>query len=362
MRRAWRIPFLAAALLSLSYGVWLGLLRIGWALPLPWPDQLILHGPLMIGGFLGTLIGLERAVGYARPWAYAAPFCTAAGAALLVFGPPGPLAPALITAGGLVVVAIFVNVVRREPSLYATTMALGVGLWVIGDLHWIAGRAIYTVVPWWIGFVVLTIAGERLELNRLRRPPRIVSMAFSGAALMTIAGIVAISRGVDGGRILGGGLIAVSIWLVSFDIARRTIRQAGLVRYTAVCLLSGYAWLGVGGVAAAATNNWTPGPAYDAILHTTFLGFVMAMIFGHAPIVLAAVLGRPLPYRSIFYSHLALLEISVALRVTGDFLEELARWRVWGALLNSLTLILFLANTVWAVSSTPADVRARARS
>ena len=39
------------------WGIWMGLLRIGWALPLPKPDQLILHGPLMIGGFLGTLIG-----------------------------------------------------------------------------------------------------------------------------------------------------------------------------------------------------------------------------------------------------------------------------------------------------------------
>jgi hypothetical protein len=36
-------------------------------LPLPWPDQLILHGPLMVGGFIGTLIGLERAVGISKP-------------------------------------------------------------------------------------------------------------------------------------------------------------------------------------------------------------------------------------------------------------------------------------------------------
>src|SRR5437763_1130290 len=97
MPRAWRAPLMVAALLSLMWGVWLGLLRIGWSLPLPWPDQLILHGPLMIGGFLGTLIGLERAIGIARPWAYVGPLASASGAAWLTLGPPGPAGPILIT-------------------------------------------------------------------------------------------------------------------------------------------------------------------------------------------------------------------------------------------------------------------------
>src|SRR5438093_11863841 len=114
MRRAWRAPLMAAALLSLTWGVWLGLLRIGWALPLPWPDQLILHGPLMVGGFLGTLIGLERAVGIAKAWGYAAPLLTAAGSVLLVFGPPGSSGPLLVTVGSAVVVAVFAVVLWRE--------------------------------------------------------------------------------------------------------------------------------------------------------------------------------------------------------------------------------------------------------
>lgn len=47
-------PLVALALLSMAWGAWLGLLRLGWALPILWPDQLILHGPLMIGGFVGA--------------------------------------------------------------------------------------------------------------------------------------------------------------------------------------------------------------------------------------------------------------------------------------------------------------------
>src|SRR5881628_3142678 len=120
-RRAWRAPLMVVALLSLTWGVWLGLLRIGWALPLPWPDQLILHGPLMIGGFLGTLIGLERAIGLARPWVYAGPLASATGVLLLVLGPPGPAGPFLITISSGVMTVAFITIVRRQASLFAST-------------------------------------------------------------------------------------------------------------------------------------------------------------------------------------------------------------------------------------------------
>ena len=37
--RARRVPILVAAALSLACGVWLGLIRLGWNLPLPWQDR-----------------------------------------------------------------------------------------------------------------------------------------------------------------------------------------------------------------------------------------------------------------------------------------------------------------------------------
>jgi hypothetical protein len=48
-----------------------GLVRLGWALAAPAPLAAF-HGPLMVAGFLGTVIGLERAVALGRLWAYAA--------------------------------------------------------------------------------------------------------------------------------------------------------------------------------------------------------------------------------------------------------------------------------------------------
>jgi hypothetical protein len=351
-RRVWRAPMLAMAALSLIWGVWLGLLRLGWALPLPWPDQLILHGPLMIGGFLGTLIGLERAVGIARRWAYAAPVLTGVGSLWLVLGSPGPIGPLLITLGSATVVVVFVVVLHQHRAMCVLTMLTGAAAWVAGNVLWLAGFSLYRVVPWWMLFLVLTIAGERLELNRLLRPRPIVRTFFSAAVLVLIAGAAIGLRWPEAGiRVVGAGLCALAGWLAANDIARRTLRQAGLTRFIAVCLLSGYIWLGVGGVIAIISAAAEPGVRYDAILHAIFLGFVVPMIFGHAPVVFPAILGRPMRYRGRFYLHLILLHASVALRLTGDLVEDLGRWRAWGGLLNTVALLLFLVNTLSSVVS-----------
>ena len=80
------------------------------------------------------------------------------------------------------------------------------------------------------------------------------------------------------------------------------MRGKGLTRFIAVCLLSGYAWLAVGGAVIVAAGGLAPGsPSYDAALHALALGFVFAMVFGHAPIIFPAVLRVAVPYHPTFY-------------------------------------------------------------
>ncbi len=345
-RAARRLPLLAIGMLSMACGTWLGLVRLGWNLPLPWPDRLIAHGPLMVCGFLGTLISLERAVALRARWGYAAPVVVAAGALVLDLGPPGPLAPLLITIGSIVVVAIFVVVWRRQPSLFIATMTLGAVAWVAGNVQWLGGAAIFRVVFWWLAFLVLTIAGERLELNRVLRPTVLVRAMFVLATASILAGAAAAARWPGPGlRLLGAGLVAMTWWLAHNDVARRTVRQQGVTRFMAVCLLSGYAWLGFGGILAIVTGIPTMGLLYDTMLHAVFLGFVMSMVFAHAPVILPAILGIPLPYRATFYLHVGVLHVSLILRVAGDLVDSLGRWRVWGGLLNVVALLLFVFST-----------------
>lgn len=100
------------------------------------------------------------------------------------------------------------------------------------------------------------------------------------------------------------------------------------------------------------TSAPVAGLAYDAILHAVLLGFVFAMIFGHAPIIFPAVLGIRMSYHTRFYAHLLLLEIAVILRIVAD----LAGWwtvRQWAGLLAAVAIILFLIQTVTSITFRP---------
>jgi hypothetical protein len=88
-----------------------------------------------------------------------------------------------------------------------------------------------------------------------------------------------------------------------------------------------------------------PGVLYDAMLHAVFLGFVISMVFAHAPVIFPAVLGVPLEYRPAFYLHVGVLHVSLILRVVGDLVDSLGRWRVWGGLFDAVALLLFMFNT-----------------
>jgi hypothetical protein len=242
----------------------------------------------------------------------------------------------------------FVLIIRRQPALFTATMGLGALVWLVGNALWLAGRPIYRVVLWWAGFLVLTIVGERLELSRLLRLSRASRAGFLLATGLFVAGVILTEGDLNlGTRLAGAGMLALTVWLLRYDVARRTVRQTGLPRFIGVCLLSGYVWLGVSGLLALRFGGMVAGPRYDATLHALFLGFVFAMIFGHAPIIFPAVLGAPIAFRPAFYAHLALLHLSLVLRVIGD-LVPWSPGREWGGLLNVGGILLFLANTVYS--------------
>jgi hypothetical protein len=343
-----RYPILLVALLTLLVAIWAGLLRIGWVWPSP-GNLAASHGPLMVSGFLGTLIGLERAVALAvlgRRWVYIAPFLSGLGALTSLVGLP--IGPWLLTAGSLALIAVFGEIIRRQPASFTYTLGFGVVLWAAGNVLWLAGWPLFQVAWWWGGYLVLTIAGERLEMARLTRFPSEAMTAFFMLIGICTAGLLLLSftpLADLGTRVVGLALLLIAIWLLRFDIARKTIHRTGLTRFIALNLLIGYGWLAVSGVLTLIFGQQAAGPIYDAQLHTLFLGFVIGMIFGHAPVIFPAVLGRPLNYDSHFYGHVGLLHASLCVRILAD-LMGLSILRRWSGMLNGVALLLFLAVTV----------------
>lgn len=348
---AWRVPLLILGFVGLLFGTGGGLVRLGWPMPDAIAGAAALHGPLMVGGFFGVVIALERAVAISRYWAYAAPLLAGVGALLTAFGGgsvAGPYAPLLFLAGGLVFLAASLDVLRRQRALFTFTLALGAACWPIGTALWLAGGSIVPAVPWWLAFLVLTIAGERLELSRFLPPSPGAKAAFGAILVAVVVGLIA-SGATWGAMLYAAALLAMSAWLLRQDIARRTVRGRALTRFIAVCLLAGYFWLAVGSLVALTAGGFVPGErAYDASLHALTLGFVFSMVFGHAAIILPAVLRVTLPYHPSFYVPLVLLHASVAIRLLGDAGAGYG-WTRIGGLMNALALAAFIITMLAAV-------------
>jgi hypothetical protein len=343
-----RAPLLIAGFAALIVGVLAGLWRLAW--PVPAIAAGAPHGVLMLCGFFGTLIGLERAVAVGAPWAYAGPLCSALGAVLTLAASntntPALPASLLFLIGGLLLVAASLTGQRLQPALHTRVLTLGAVCWPVGTLAWLAGVPLPQVAAAWIAFLVVTVAGERLELSRVLPPSPGMTRLFRwllglllGGALGTLAGLAA------GAALLGASLFLLALWLACQDVARRTVKGQGLTRYIALCLLAGYVWLGLGGLLYAAAGLAPGGAGYDAAVHALLLGFVFSMVFGHAPIILPAVIRLKLPFHRGFYLPLILLHASLALRLAGDALGDFPL-RAQGALGNALAIGVFLLTVV----------------
>jgi hypothetical protein len=73
------------------------------------------------------------------------------------------------------------------------------------------------------------------------------------------------------------------------------------------------------------------------------------MVMAHAPVILPAVLRRPLPYHRALWAPVVLLHGSLVLRLwLGDALGSDTAWRV-GGVLNIVAVLLFVVLAAWRV-------------
>lgn len=353
----------AAALVSAIAG---GLVRAGVALPAvshgPWLGHATSeHAFLMMVAFMGTVVGLERAVALKRPWCWLAPLAAAsAGVAMLL----GFQLTALMLAAAASIVFLVVNldVVIRQFAAHTVLLLVGSASWLVGNLAYLVGHEVSAVMPWWFAFLVLTIAAERLEMTRLMRRQRgaaatlvVVLASLLVGAMGSLLGLVA------GAVIYGLSLTALAVWLVVFDIARRTVRTAGLSQYMAVCLLTGYVWLAIAGAGWVAMGIGLP--TRDIALHALGLGFIFSMMLGHAPVILPALVRVKVLFGWPFYIAFFLLHGSLVVRLLAGSYSFV--WLSRGAIGNALAIVTFAATMVgaamaWRLRHGPQRSRPRA--
>ncbi|MFT4110217.1 hypothetical protein [Propionicimonas sp.] len=339
-----RLPLVALGGVSLLCGLNAGLVRLEVWAPVASQRAGDVHGLVMVLGFLGTLISLERAQALGRSWAYLAPGLYGAGALALLSPAPVRLGQLLHVEAGVLFVAVYIALWRRAPRPLVAVQVLSAVLALGGALVALL-LDIPSALAWLIGFVVLTIAAERAELAQLVMGLRADRALLALSAALTLAILAALVLPL-GDRLVGVALAVTGGWLLRHDVVRHQVRLPGQRRYLAVALLAGYLDLILAGLVLASFGLYGGTGAYDVIVHGVFLGFAISMVMAHAPVILPAVLGRPLPYRPALWGPLLLLHAGLVLRFTGALGGFTAAWQAGGV----LTVIAMLAFLVTAVA------------
>lgn len=343
-----RLVLLMGAGLSILSGLSAGLLRLGvWS---PWTTAGLAdnHGPLMVLGFVSTAIGLERAVALRRAWAWLAPLGTACGAIAILVNAPLAVSGGLFILGTVALTCIYVAVYQRQSANAILIQGLGAVAALASALAYTRGLLPEDIVLWWVAFLLLTIIGERLELARIAFLGRDGEESILWAAFLLIGTTAWASLSPIAARGVGVAMILVIVLTVSQDIARRTIRASGAPRFMAAAMLAGYFWALVCALVLLVSQNWKEDGRYDVVVHTIMLGFVISMILAHAPVIVPALVHRPLPYSRVMWVPLGLLHLSLVIRVAGDLTDTLVA-RTIGGILGVIALLTFLVTTITLV-------------
>lgn len=346
-----RVLLLLPAGVALLAGLDGALMLLGLPAPVRLDRLPQVHGMLLVLGFVGALIALERAVALRRRAGFLAPGLLGAGALLLLSPLPLEVGQTVQTLGAAATVAVYVALWRRQRDESVLVQALGAVLATGALILWLGGVPVPQLLPWLVGFVVLTIGGERLELARIAMGPQAGQTLTLLSSSLVVGVVAALLWPMAGHLLLGAALLALVAWLAAHDVAWRTIRSTGVTRFTAGCMLAGYAWLGVAAAIWLVAGEATAGPAYDAVVHAVFLGFTLSMIMAHAPVILPAVLRRPLPYRPVMMVPAALLHVSLALRVLVGDVRGVEGAGQLGGVLNIAAVLLFAVLAAWSGAS-----------
>ena len=333
------LPFV---LFGLIIGIIGGWIRLGWQIDIPQTGYL--HGLLMTGSFLGTLITLERTVSMPSTVWRVFPAASALSAIAFLLGQK-QVGIGLLMFGNFGLLGVYFIQLKKHRDAYWYLLLAGAVCWLIGNLMVANTGLIAAGSTWWVGFILLTIVGERLELTRYLNISKWArSLLWIFMAMLVIGIAMPFHSGV-GRSLMGTASVLTALWLMKYDMARIGIKKPGFHRYVAAGLLVGYGWLLLHGL----TVPLLPANPlfYDIYLHTFFLGFAFSMIWAHAPIIFPAILKTTQrPFHPIIWVIWAVFQLTLIGRVVVSWMgaTDLRKWL--GAINGAVILIMFLSMIV----------------
>ncbi|MFZ5546346.1 MAG: hypothetical protein ACOZJZ_22545 [Pseudomonadota bacterium] len=361
--RAWRVAVVLCALLAalnLAAGLTGGLARLGWDMGRGSP--LSLHGLLLVCGFFGTLLGLERALALRQAWGLGVPFAASMGGLLAWSGAPVEQALLLWLLASVGLLALYVRAATRgQRTLPVSVEMLGAACWFAGMLLWLQGNLAHEAMAAWMAFLVLTLAGEEREwAQRGTLAPAARGLFKAAVLLLPAAVLLALLEGLsEWPRRLGWqdasqrtwwiGSLLLGLWLLWHDPARHHWRAPAWRGFGAQALTLGYGWLVAGGVLGLA-GAWWPMAAAGPAWHAVLLGFAFSVLFARVPALLPAMVRIEPRYSALLYLPLWGLAAGMALRIGAMGFRHPVLLAASGVLAATAIglYVLLMARAAWA--------------
>jgi hypothetical protein len=341
-----RLPIVAIAMFCLLSGLWSGLNRIGWDLTiLPITAH---HGAIMVGGFLGTLIALEKIIPLKKKNLYVIPVLNAL-SVVFFFTTQPRIAIYILIFSSIALSLVFLYYFRSQRNIIYVLMLLGSLCWVTGNILLLTKLFYPLAFPWWAAFALFIIAAERLELMKFLPVSSMDKRVFIFILLGFVVGVLFSFHGA-GNVICGLALIGTSLWLLRNDLIGINLKKKNMPKYVAISLLTGYVALLLTGIFFfVLSDQWLN---YDIIVHSFFIGFVFSMIFAHGPMILPGIMGISVtPFNKILYVWLSLLQVSWIVRIFADVLMQMEIRKVSG-LLSAIAIVgYFVTMAVLTIKS-----------
>ena len=181
-----------------------------------------------------------------------------------------------------------------------------------------------------LAFPVLFILGERIELTRIVANPK-SNKGFRRALVISAVGIILFAVG-SGERFtmlanmtfLIGSVLLLVVFLSVLIVENHNLRlllksPRPLQRYVSRHVRVAYGWAVIGMVLAVGYSlSGFELDLYDPFIHSLTLGFIGTMMLAHGPVILPGVLKRKFNEEKLTMLPLAVLTLSVVLRVGGD--------------------------------------------
>lgn len=334
-----RLPFVLMAFFNLLIGMLAGLVRMGWDIPMS--NVAIHHGALMVGGFLGTLILLEKVIPLKKRMLFIFPAINAGSVIMVV---PGfyDLGQSCLAIGAVAMVAVFVLHLLKQPyNLALLLMLVGACCLLTGHVMLIQKQLYPLAFPWWMGCIFFVIVGERVELSKFLPVTKQDKHWLIFFMILYLVGLFLPFHGI-GKYVSGVSLCTTGIWLLRHDVIYVALKKEGITRFSAYALLAGCLSLMLTGVLLLSLPDLPY--AYDAVVHTFFLGFAFSMIFAHGPIILPGVLGLTIkPYHPILFVPFIGLELSLLIRILSDLAVLPFDMRLWSGWIAVLCILSYFA-------------------